>query len=89
MPEFMMNLRAACIKLREESAARGKEYPASKGEASKVYQENYQSRISQRPVSGSGVTRQQSPHSVINQQHLSSLINNIHNIQSINFLWKV
>ena len=42
MPEFMMNLRAACIKLREESAARGK--------ASKVVQGNYQSRISQRPM---------------------------------------
>ena len=50
MLEFMMNLRAACIKLREESAARGKEDPVSKGEASKVHQENYQSRISQRPM---------------------------------------
>merc|ERR1711913_221704 len=48
MPEFMMNLRAACIKLREEKAASGKEDPASK-EASKVYQGsqgNYQTRIS-------------------------------------------
>ena len=50
MPEFMMNLRAACIKLREESAARGKEDPASRGVASKVVQGNYQTRISQRPM---------------------------------------
>ena len=42
MPEFMMNLRAACIKLREENSASSK--------ASKVFQENYQPRMGQNAI---------------------------------------
>ena len=44
MPEFMMNLRAACIKLREEKES------SANVKSSKVRQENFQPRISQSSI---------------------------------------
>ena len=49
MPEFMINLRAACLKLREqqEITSQGKKEPeASQKESPRSFQENYQQSMS-------------------------------------------
>ena len=48
MPEFMINLRAACLKLREQQAvtSQGKKEPEAAKESPRSFQENYQQSMS-------------------------------------------